>query len=110
MDLDDLTQTTLEGLHLATMGGLWQAIVFGFLGVRVTDDALVVDPHLPSAWHHVRLHLQVRGVGVVIEASPEELVIGADGALSVQLERDLHLVDHAVARFGKRDLSWERQS
>ncbi len=110
MDLDDLTRTTLEGLHLATMGGLWQAIAFGFLGIRLTDDALVVDPRLPSAWHNVRIHLQVRGAGVVIEASPEELVIFADGALSVQLEHDVYVVEHAVARFGKRANSWERRS
>ena len=32
IDLDDLTGTTAGGLHLATMGGVWQALVFGFAG------------------------------------------------------------------------------
>ena len=32
IDLDDLTGTTASGLHLATMGGLWQALVMGFAG------------------------------------------------------------------------------
>ena len=34
MDLDDLTGSTAGGLHLATMGGLWQALAFGFAGLR----------------------------------------------------------------------------
>ena len=32
LDLDDLTGTTAGGLHLATMGGLWQALAYGFAG------------------------------------------------------------------------------
>ena len=39
MDLDDLTRTTAGGLHLATMGGLWQALAFGFAGVRAAAGA-----------------------------------------------------------------------
>ena len=31
LDLDDLTGTTAGGLHMATMGGVWQALVDGFL-------------------------------------------------------------------------------
>jgi len=34
LDLDDLTATTAGGLHLATMGGVWQALTMGFAGVR----------------------------------------------------------------------------
>ena len=34
LDLDNLTGTTAWGLHLATFGGVWQALVFGFAGIR----------------------------------------------------------------------------
>ena len=34
IDLDDVTQTTASGLQLATMGGVWQALAFGFAGIR----------------------------------------------------------------------------
>ncbi|HEU6446380.1 MAG TPA: glycosyl hydrolase family 65 protein [Gaiellaceae bacterium] len=61
MDLDDLTGTTAGGLHLATMGGLWQALAFGFAGVRPDGDRLVVDPRLPPQWHALELALSFRG-------------------------------------------------
>ena len=64
VDMDDLTGTTAAGLHMAALGGLWQAIVFGFAGLRVTspdDEALVVDPRLPEAWRELRVRLSWHG-------------------------------------------------
>jgi trehalose/maltose hydrolase-like predicted phosphorylase len=61
MDLDDLTGTTAGGLHLATMGGVWQALVFGFGGIRPSGGALLVDPHLPKEWNALEVALRFRG-------------------------------------------------
>jgi trehalose/maltose hydrolase-like predicted phosphorylase len=61
MDLDDLTGTTSGGLHLATMGGLWQALAIGFGGIRPRGDALLVDPRLPQEWNALEFGLHFRG-------------------------------------------------
>lgn len=61
IDLDDLTGSTAGGLHLATMGGVWQALAFGFAGVRPAGSRLVVDPRLPPQWHSLELALRFRG-------------------------------------------------
>jgi trehalose/maltose hydrolase-like predicted phosphorylase len=61
IDLDDLTGSTSGGLHLATMGGLWQALVLGFAGVRVSTDRLLVDPRLPPQWTGLHISLRYRG-------------------------------------------------
>jgi trehalose/maltose hydrolase-like predicted phosphorylase len=61
LDLDDLTGTTAGGVHLATMGGLWQALAFGFAGVRPAGERLVVDPHLPPEWNALELGLHLQG-------------------------------------------------
>jgi trehalose/maltose hydrolase-like predicted phosphorylase len=79
MDLDDLTSSSSAGVHLATMGGLWQALAFGFAGVRPRGDVLVVDPRLPREWSALELRLRFRGnplrlrierTGVSIDAPP----------------------------------------
>jgi trehalose/maltose hydrolase-like predicted phosphorylase len=44
IDLDDLTGSTAGGLHLATMGGLWQALAFGFAGFA----------RAPTRWRSIR--------------------------------------------------------
>jgi trehalose/maltose hydrolase-like predicted phosphorylase len=61
MDLDDLTGSTAGGLHLATMGGLWQALAVGFGGIRPHGEALVVDPRLPPEWNALEFGLRFRG-------------------------------------------------
>jgi trehalose/maltose hydrolase-like predicted phosphorylase len=61
IDLDDLTRSTAGGLHLATMGGLWQALAFGFAGVRPSNDVLRIDPLLPNAGGALELGLRFRG-------------------------------------------------
>jgi trehalose/maltose hydrolase-like predicted phosphorylase len=61
LDLDDLTGTTAGGLHLATMGGLWQALAFGFAGIRPRSERLLVDPRLPMEWNALELALRFRG-------------------------------------------------
>ena len=61
LDLDDLTGSTAGGLHLATMGGLWQALAFGFAGIRPRGERLLVDPRLPTEWNALELALRFRG-------------------------------------------------
>ena len=49
IDLDDLTATTAAGVHLATMGSLWQALALGYAGLRPGNDGvLTMDPRLPA--------------------------------------------------------------
>jgi beta-phosphoglucomutase family hydrolase len=41
LDLSDAMDNSSLGVHPAAMGGTWQAMVFGFLGVRFGDDGPV---------------------------------------------------------------------
>lgn len=62
IDLDfDRGVTAAGGVHIAALGGMWQALVFGFGGVIVTDQGLRYEPHLPKGWGAVRIPLQWRG-------------------------------------------------
>ena len=61
LDLDDLTGSSAGGLHLATMGGLWQALAFGFGGIRPRGETLLVDPRLPTEWNALEFALRFRG-------------------------------------------------
>ena len=65
------------GVHIATLGGLWQAAVFGMGGIRLREDGLVVDPHLPSTWDRLSFPLQwrARRILVTIEREPGQVTI-----------------------------------
>lgn len=65
LDLSDAMQNSMLGVHPAAMGGTWQALVFGYLGVRFTDEGPQPDPRaagrLPRGWGRVELALAWRG-------------------------------------------------
>jgi trehalose/maltose hydrolase-like predicted phosphorylase len=84
MDLDDLTGSTAGGLHTATMGGVWQAITFGFLGLRPAGDGgLTVDPRLPDRWRQVELRLRVHGEPMRVRAGHDRVEIDCRSPVTV---------------------------
>jgi trehalose/maltose hydrolase-like predicted phosphorylase len=85
LDLDDRTGTTAEGLHLATMGGVWQALAFGFLGVKADEGRLTVNPRLPEDWHALGLRFRFRGRPVCVRAEHRLVTITSSAALLVRI-------------------------
>lgn len=62
MDLDDLNDNTKDGIHAACMGGAWQAVVFGFGGMRTGNGLLSFSPRLPKTLIIFHLRLNTRDV------------------------------------------------
>jgi len=83
LDLDDRTDTTAGGLHLATMGGLWQALVLGFAGIRPMADGLHIDPHLPTRWASLRIRLGFHGTPLTVTIDRGHVTIDATEAAPV---------------------------
>jgi alpha,alpha-trehalose phosphorylase len=60
MDLADAAGNVSDGVHVASAGGVWQALVFGFGGIRDYDGDLSIEPRLPSEWETLEFSLRVR--------------------------------------------------
>lgn len=58
VDLEDVRSNAYEGIHAASTGGLWQAVIFGFGGIKITPDGLVANPHLPPSWKRLKFRLK----------------------------------------------------
>jgi HAD superfamily hydrolase (TIGR01509 family) len=72
LDLSDATAGASGGVHIAALGGLWQAAVFGFAGLSFGSDVLRFDPMLPESWRELRFAVYWRGakIRVRIGVSP----------------------------------------
>ncbi|NOG52066.1 MAG: hypothetical protein HND48_23460 [Chloroflexi bacterium] len=68
MDLEDRKGNVHDGIHAASAGGLWQAVVFGFLGLKLTDSGPQIHPALPSHWRRVAVTVRWRGRPIRLEA------------------------------------------
>jgi len=83
LDLDDRTGTAAEGLHIPTMGGLWQALATGFAGIRPVEDGLAIDPRLPPSWSLLEVPVRYRGRLVRTTVEHGRLTIRASAPVTV---------------------------
>ena len=60
-DLFDVRGNAGDGIHGASAGGLWQAVVFGFAGLHCTPEGWKTRPHLPPTWTRVAFKIVDHG-------------------------------------------------
>ncbi len=60
-DLLDVRGNAGDGIHGASAGGLWQAVVFGFAGMRITETGWETHPLLPDGWTRLAFKFYYRG-------------------------------------------------
>jgi beta-phosphoglucomutase len=70
IDLEDTRGNAGDGIHAASAGGVWQAVVFGFGGIQLKDNGPVATPHLPPTWTHLKFKLHWRGTWHSFDLSP----------------------------------------
>ncbi|MEW6676224.1 MAG: glycosyl hydrolase family 65 protein [Nitrospirota bacterium] len=56
-DINNIYGNTDTGIHAASLGGTWQAVVFGFGGIKMNEDGLSINPRVPSRWKKMSLSL-----------------------------------------------------
>ncbi len=62
VDLEDNRGNTADGIHGATAGGVWQAVIFGFGGIQLGENRPIANPHLPANWTRLKFKLHWQGL------------------------------------------------
>ncbi len=60
-DLRDARGNAGDGIHGASAAGTWQAVVFGFAGLRVTPQGWTANPRLPKHWKRLAFKFYYKG-------------------------------------------------
>ncbi|HET9588556.1 MAG TPA: glycoside hydrolase family 65 protein [Anaerolineales bacterium] len=60
-DLRDVRGNARDGIHAASAGGTWQAVVFGFGGLRVSPEGWTTHARLPKHWKRLAFKFFHRG-------------------------------------------------
>jgi alpha,alpha-trehalose phosphorylase len=71
VDLADLHGNTGHGIHIASCGGTWLALVAGFGGLRDADGDVRFAPRLPREWRRLCFRIEVRGQLIEVDMTPE---------------------------------------
>jgi alpha,alpha-trehalose phosphorylase len=75
MDLADIAGNVVDGVHIASTGGVWMALTYGFGGLRDFDGQLAFDPRLPSPWRSLRFPLRFHDRRIEVELTHEHIAL-----------------------------------
>jgi len=82
IDLDDSHGNTIDGVHIASTGGVWSSLVCGFAGLRDQGAVPYFDPRLPEEWDSLSFHLKLQGRLLLVELDPAAITLSVlDGEL-----------------------------
>ncbi|NLT29615.1 MAG: glycoside hydrolase family 65 protein, partial [Propionibacterium sp.] len=74
VDLVDAHSNTSDGVHVASTGGVWSALVNGFGGLRDYDGELTFEPRLPERWEALSYRFQALGTKVKATLTQDEYI------------------------------------
>ena len=77
VDLADLHHNAADGVHVASAGGVWTALVSGFGGMRDHFGELSFDPRLPADWPELAYTLHWQGTRLDITVRHHEMRVDA---------------------------------
>lgn len=104
IDLADNMGNASAGVHIAALGGLWQAAVFGFAGLSLNDDGLGFVPHCPAAWGAIRFALLWRRQRVEVHVEAARLEVRVADGIPLQMTVG---AAHAICLDGGWRSRWE---
>jgi alpha,alpha-trehalose phosphorylase len=98
MDLADAAGNASDGVHIASAAGVWQALVYGFGGVRDEGGELAFIPRLPQPWRSLEFSLRFgdRRLRVRLTHEEERYLIDDGAPLRITVRGREHVV--AVGR------------
>lgn len=86
VDLDDNPKDTNDGIHAASLGGIWNCTIFGFAGISHDKKGLTFSPCLPPHWNSINFHIKVRGIYIKVQVSAKEIILKAQNAFAEPLQ------------------------
>ncbi len=75
IDLGPVMKTSDDGVHAASLGGIWQCIVFGFGGARLYAKDLRIEPKLPKNWNNLEYMIKFRGSKLKVNVNQEAFIV-----------------------------------
>jgi alpha,alpha-trehalose phosphorylase len=75
VDLADLHHNAADGVHVASAGGVWTALAYGFGGLRDHGGRITLDPRLPEGWDELRFKITLQGTRLRIDVRQDQVTI-----------------------------------
>ena len=79
-DLLNKHSNASDGIHAASLGGTWMAVIRGFAGVKLVRETLSIMPGMPRGWKTIQFFMNWQGKTFKITVTNNSVRIKAEAA------------------------------
>ena len=84
--MDENPHDSTDGIHSASLGGIWNCLIFGFAGVRYENGILYLNPHLPGHWKTMDFRMIIEGVQVHFLIGSEKINLTCESKTNAAIQ------------------------
>jgi len=107
-DLKNTHSNTGDGIHAASLGGTWQAVIMGFAGFRNIHNLPSFEPRVPAHWKNIKFRLKWRKCVLEISISNKRIKIFAEsqrkGTMLIKCFNSVHKI-----QFNKAHIFYDKR-
>lgn len=78
IDINNNPYDSMDGIHAASLGGIWNCVICGFAGVSVRKGILNISPVLPASWKSMKFYINYHNTYIHISLSMLEIELKCD--------------------------------
>ncbi|MCU1361844.1 MAG: putative trehalose phosphorylase [Ilumatobacteraceae bacterium] len=86
VDLADTHGNASDGVHIASAGGVWGTVAFGFAGMYDSGVSLKFSPNMPDVWQRLSFRIERHGSTMVVELDATGCTVTVTGGPPVPLD------------------------
>lgn len=83
IDIGQNMKSSDHGIHTASLGGIWQGVVYGFGGVRIVNEQLRIEPSIHSAWKTLEFSINYHRNKLNITVTTEQFSVENTGLSAI---------------------------
>jgi alpha,alpha-trehalose phosphorylase len=99
MDLADVAGNVEDGVHIASIGGTWMALVYGLAGMRDYNGQISFNPRpLPGRMERLRFPLSIRGQVLEVNIDRDSITYSlreGDGLMIRHEDQEIRVLPHS---------------
>lgn len=96
IDLGPNMKTSDDGIHAASLGGIWQCVVNGFGGVRMLNGKLRISPKLPKKWSSLQFQIHWHGDLLDIHVTKDALTIKKQTSVNESITLSVYNTEYTL--------------
>lgn len=89
MDVDNIMGNSANGIHAASLGATWQALVMGFGGMQHRNEYIRFNPNLPQIWDQLGFSVKLRDQSLDIKINRKT---SAEETFSIKVSGDKNTI------------------